>query len=1381
MEDGTATNGSSRRTSSRWRLHRAGIINVYQYQNETFRFGGGRLLLRGVNGSGKSTAMNMLLPFLFTARLGRIDAAGEQSGMLKSWMLNGRDDAQPVGYLWLELERDGEFLTCGCGIKANRQSDTVSTWWFITSKRPGIDLWLIEKHVPLSADALRVALDGDEVFRHDRRRDYRAAIERRVFGGASIDQHIGLINIVRSPRVGDRIDVDLPDHLVAALPQLSEQALAEAAQPLDDLEEHRRNVAELARTADAVTGLLDVYRPYVITEISQRIESGRGHLATLATHRRDEARKRREANEAAKQVDEIDATITQLDDDIARLRREISTLEESQAYRDGQQLEGLRDLVANLAEQKTRATSLLERAEQRLAAAEQQLARAALLIERDHTKLNEALADLGRLGQRCLLTPRPPGTIAEPTPYRTAEGDGTLEVDELSNTDRALRAVHGAIRDRRVDLETVVSQRASVDLAERQLADAERARDAASAAAAAARERLDQRRRSLLDAEQAWVDAARAWARGVVDLAAQVQLLTPSITALAGTDDQFERAWAETHDPAIQHQSLLDEAQALVDHAVGVLAGLESALDQAHTAASEAKTRVDELAARTEPDPPRLPWQETGQVGLADLVDFSPSLDASERAGLEGALAASGLLSARVIDSNTIELADGDLLITAGVPAERSLADLLAVTVPDHLLSASSGADSIDPTTVRSVLASISIDASDGHATMVSVDGSFRLGTLSGRHHKTEAEFIGVTARRAALERSRAEAAAVLEEAQSIVADLEERRARAQADTTDRRQRRAALPSIAAIESAGAQVESAEAEAQRAEIEQLSTNDAVDEAERTSIDAGTELGRVATTLSLPPDTAGLTEVGRNLDECARTTDRSLSQIDALSRSRAAWHRDAESCATARTDVESEEAELARIVIDHDDQRARLATLEDSIGVDYREVVAARDLSKSELNTLVPRQPELRDERDSAVARSAKTAADVGVATQKLTDAEAHCDRVRVTLARALDVRGFLAALDPTTDAAPDVSTSRTGADGLTDILDSVEGLLTARADPLKVDSKPVDAVTADGVRQSLRGRRDSLGAGWDAETWQPDPTLPLSVEVNGPTGKATLAESARAVATQHEQLASLLNRKQDDALRELLQGLIAREVAEKVHGANRLVELMNGRLGAVSTAHDVGVRLRWRRSPELSPEMSRTVDLLATLPDLRTDDDERELRQALSSRLDEARRLQPDLPYRQLIANTLDYRQWHDMTVMLRRGGSKETKLGAKTPLSEGEKKLVTYLPLFAAVAASCDALAEQQRTPGATGSGINRFVLLDDAFAKVSEDNHASLFGLLVDLDLDLIATSERLWGTHDTVPEIAITEVVRDVDLSVILLEHYRWDGVTLERARA
>jgi hypothetical protein len=137
----------------RWMLNRAGIINVYQYGDETLDFAGGRLLLRGVNGSGKSTAMNMLLPFLLDADTRRIDAAGEQSGVLRAWMLSGRDEPQPQGYLWLEVSKNDSYLNFGCGIRANRATDQVTTWWFITSHRVGLDLNLVEGRVPISREA----------------------------------------------------------------------------------------------------------------------------------------------------------------------------------------------------------------------------------------------------------------------------------------------------------------------------------------------------------------------------------------------------------------------------------------------------------------------------------------------------------------------------------------------------------------------------------------------------------------------------------------------------------------------------------------------------------------------------------------------------------------------------------------------------------------------------------------------------------------------------------------------------------------------------------------------------------------------------------------------------------------------------------------------------------------------------------------------------------------------------------------------------------------------------------------------------------------------------------------------------------------------------
>ena len=332
----------------RWVLNRAGITNVYQYADETLTFGGGRLLLRGVNGSGKSTAMNMLLPFLLDTDTRRIDAAGEQSQVLRSWMLSGRDEAAPVGYLWIEFRRGDDYLVCGCGIRANRSTDRVTTWWFVTPRRPGVDLALVEGRVPLSVDALRQAIGTQAVYAMDQRRAYRAEVCARLFAGADLDQHIRLLHVVRNPRVGDRIENDLPSYLEDALPQLSEEALDDAAQPLEDLEEHRRNVEALERTAVALDAFVATYQGYARTELRRRATDATDRVHSAVASQRAEAATRRRHEQAVADLEQACARLAGLEHDERRLRAEISALESSDVYKQGHQLNDLRDRVSSL-------------------------------------------------------------------------------------------------------------------------------------------------------------------------------------------------------------------------------------------------------------------------------------------------------------------------------------------------------------------------------------------------------------------------------------------------------------------------------------------------------------------------------------------------------------------------------------------------------------------------------------------------------------------------------------------------------------------------------------------------------------------------------------------------------------------------------------------------------------------------------------------------------------------------------------------------------------------------------------------------------------------------------------------------------------------------
>lgn len=1349
----------------RWRLNRAGIVNVYQYGNEVLSFSGGRLLLRGVNGSGKSTAMNMLLPFLLTARPGRIDAAGEQSGILKSWMLEGRDDAQPVGYLWIEFEGSGEFLTCGCGIKANRQSDTVTTWWFVTSKRPGIDMKLVVDDVALSAEGLRAALDGDEVFSERHRRDYRQAVERRLFGGAQIDQHVALLDRVRDPRIGDRIDQDLPAHLVDALPQLSEKALAEAAQPLDDLEEHRRNVADLERTTKAVRGLLDVYCSYCVNDLRQRVAAGRDRLEALRRCARDEKSKQRAAEAASAEVERLEAAIAGLEQRERRLRSEISALEESQAYHSGRELDDLRQRVAKLADQLERAKKRLSDCRGGLEAAVGRLRDAQRRSQDDLAKLNADLASAAELSRIRRVDWSSPGPVT--MPEAALEGTDAAEPAgsfDFAGVDRRISAALGAILNRRSDVDETKKARADLEAADDQFDRAESKREDTEKIFKRAEDRLSERNKNLSTARREWAAKTQSWESEIQPFLRTTGLEAPtedtSAFAGAGEDDLS----CDGH--VMVYTRLASMADNLVGHWQEAAAGADHRLAGERADMDKAQSTVDEVDALNEPDPPRLSWQKVSDRCLADLIDFAPHLDAVERAGLEAALESSGLLSARLADDGAAELMTGELVVVVADGVPEPLSEHLTVTVPDRLIG------EVDESLVAKLLESISCDMQSEAAAAVSVEGDFRIGSLRGRHSKERADFIGSTARRAALDRARQKAAEELNRAREIVAISEAELAACRESLDKARRCRSKLPGTDAISKAMGEVEVAAEATDVAEVERMKATERSRDAEREMIDASDALHRAATTFGLPSDRDGLETVLKDLQELETIVVRCRSENDALRRSVENWSLAVSDWRAATYDLQSEMDETSRSESEHVEQRARLVTIEDSVGEEYAEILSTRDQCREELKEVETRLTSTRSHKEEAVERRGESSVEAAIATRKRSEVEAACDEERLSLAMALTTPGFLDAVadhDPSTLSGP-ISAQLSGADGLREMLDSVDRIL------LPVDEIPtIDEINADGVRQSLLRRRDSLGAGWDAEARQPDPMLPLTVEVTGPQGRASLADSARTVSRQHDELVSLLDHKQDDALRKLLQGLIALELAEKVHGSERFVELMNERLGNVMTAHAVGIRLRWRRSLELDHAEQRMVDLLAKIPDLRTEEDERELRQVLSDYLAEARSLQPDVPYRELIAEVLDYRKWHEMAVMVLRPG-KESKLSRKTQLSEGEKKIVTYLALFAAVAASYDALAEHHMADD-DWFGIPRFILLDDAFAKVSEDNHAKLFGLLVQLDLDLIATSERLWGTFSTVPELAITEVVRDVKLSTILLERYLWKGGILK----
>ena len=95
------------------------------------------------------------------------------------------------------------------------------------------------------------------------------------------------------------------------------------------------------------------------------------------------------------------------------------------------------------------------------------------------------------------------------------------------------------------------------------------------------------------------------------------------------------------------------------------------------------------------------------------------------------------------------------------------------------------------------------------------------------------------------------------------------------------------------------------------------------------------------------------------------------------------------------------------------------------------------------------------------------------------------------------------------------------------------------------------------------------------------------------------------------------------------------------------------------------------------------------------------------------------------------------------------------------------YIPLFAAVVAKYES----------AGKDTPRIISLDEAFAGVDDSNIRDMFRILTKLDLEYIINSQVLWGEYDTIPSLAINELISDPRAKVVSVIRYLWNGKVRE----
>lgn len=281
----------------------------------------------------------------------------------------------------------------------------------------------------------------------------------------------------------------------------------------------------------------------------------------------------------------------------------------------------------------------------------------------------------------------------------------------------------------------------------------------------------------------------------------------------------------------------------------------------------------------------------------------------------------------------------------------------------------------------------------------------------------------------------------------------------------------------------------------------------------------------------------------------------------------------------------------------------------------------------------------------------------------------------------------------------------------------------------------------------------------------------LGVSGRDDAGEATIVGLAERVVAAVARDRELLTDREKQQFEQHVLGELGDAIRQCRRDADELVAAMNDQLGPVTTSQGIRVRLRWRLRDDVPPEARAAVELLAQPVGALIPEERARLREVLHRLIEVSRAERPELSYSEHLSAALDYRTWSEFSIQYSRPEKPGhwDRLHRRSPLSQGEQKVLCYLPLFAAAAAHFTSLA-------GAAPFAPRLVLLDDAFPKIDVRTHPLLFGLLVQLDLDFMITSERLWGDHTTVPSLAIYEALRDPNQRGIAQYEYRWDGRVL-----
>lgn len=1356
-------NQNKKRQDNRWVINRAGLVNFWYYDEETFDFSNGRLLLRGSNGSGKSVTMQSFIPLLLDGNKSpeRLDPFGSKARKIENYILGEDENSkeESIGYLFMEFKKkhSDNLATIGMAFKAKR-GKPLNSWGFAITdgRRIGEDFFLYKQmgeKIPLTMRELenRIGTGGQVV---EGQKNYMKLVNDLIFGFDDLEEYDELVKLLvqlRSPKLSkDFKPTVIYEIMENSLQPLSEDDLrpmSEAIENMDNIKSRLEVLKECKGASDRIRHAFDRYNQFIVVDKARYYNEA--HQELTEQQKRQE-KIGREISSTTNEIEKLEQMITDLAIQLETQQEKRQELEAHDSVVIREKIIKIEEEIEQKNRQRQEKDQHHETKRQQERELDNQISGYRQEVEAGEQAICRQLAEMDELAEAFAFDEHA-FTRDEITKALSEAYDFTYISNTLSAHTQTIGQAIKAIEKQQQIADSYEKLLLELEMLKKEQQEKERL--------------LEQANRQLVEIQDETIEKLHLNnqhnqeyiipAEGLSQLAREIRQFGPdaNVNSIAGIlQDQYHNQEAIKRELLYSEQSLWNQIDA------------ERKSKQAEIEAWQKLKDPEPLRAdKVTENRKKLVELGIPHVPLYQALDFIEGIDEKNQAAIEEAMADMGILDALIVPAAQRE----KLLAMPELSGDHYLfpEPQFMVHSINQYLKVDDALIAISKEEVVSVINSILIDHT--HHTHIDEKGNYRLGILWGRATgKETARFIGASARikyrEEKLSRLKAELSEIsdrLAAKTQILNQIKTALALLKQEFTASFDPQDLITAATVVKQAGFDAQMSDKALQKKNDEEKSCYHQLqqiketvhritlritlpqdlktyEEAQAAAISYGRELHRLEKITILLQHSLGSLRVAENrYQEILQEIDDLLYEINQLNQSRSAME-------ITRVNL-NEQLQLT-------DYPAIQAELEHCL-----KALKTLPKEKEEAVKILERQKlglERFYEEQAAVKRTLLlTAKRFQLMEDAFTEELALGYLIRRTEAPLADQARELIQKNPQSEKQ------------------NKEQITLRLMEIFKDNSQYLReyAVNSQYVfeDQPLDEENDRFKQVWDLRR-----RMNITARVAGKV--VNFYDLSDHLKDSLDETDKLLKESDRELFEDILVKNISKKISARIFHSEKWVDNMNKLMEKMDTSMGLSFSLKWaskKAETEEQLDTKKLVNLLKMDGNLLRDEDLTALSEHFRSKIALARRTLEDkgvnLTFHSIMRDILDYRKWFEFKLFFKKTGqlSKELTNNGFFKFSGGEKAMAMYVPLFSAVNARYEAAGKESA----------RMLSLDEAFAGVDEQNIRDMFRLLNELDLSYIINSQILWGDYDTVDSLAISELIRPDNADFVTVLNYHWNG--------